>query len=60
MLSMLRLARCYQVVTLITESLISEWRSLLMAGYNDEVFMTRSLDVMPKTTEQQVTVEINK
>ena len=52
-------ARCYQqfqhstaglwqVVTLTTGS---KRRSLLMAGDDDEVFMTRSLNVTPKTTE---------
>jgi len=48
-------ARCYehggagpwQVVTLIAGS---KRRSLLMAGDDDEMFMTRSLNVTPKTT----------
>ena len=31
-------------------------RSLLMAGDDDEVFMARSLDVTPKTTEQHLIV----
>ena len=31
-------------------------RCLLMAGDDDEVFMTRILNIMPKTTEQQLTV----
>ena len=39
-----------KLVTLIAGS--SKRRSLLMAGDDDEVFMTRSLDVMPKTAEQ--------
>jgi len=55
---MLRPARCYQhgtagpwqVVTLITGS---KWQSLLMAGDN-KMFVTRSLNVMPKTTEQHL------
>ena len=36
----------------------SKRRSLLMAGDDDEVFMTRSLNVRPtpKTTEQHLTV----
>jgi len=38
-----------QVVTLIAGS---KWRSLLMAGHNYEMFMTKSLNVMPETTEQ--------
>ena len=40
-----------QVVTLIAGS---KRRSLLMAGDNDETFMTRSLHVTPKTTEQHL------
>jgi len=52
-------ARCYQhsadgpwkVVTLIADS---KWQSLLMAGDDDEMFMTRSLNVTPKTTEQHL------
>ena len=31
-------------------------QSLLMAGDDDEVFVTRSLNVTPKTTEQHLTV----
>jgi len=61
-LSTLRPTRCYQhgaagprsrcdVVTLIAGS---KRRSLLMAGDNDETFMTRSLYVTPKTTEQHL------
>ena len=54
-LSMLQPARCYQhgatrlwqVVTLIAGS---KRRSLLLVGYDDEMFMTRSVDVTPKTT----------
>jgi len=42
--------RAWQVVTLIAGS---KRRSLLMAG-DDEVFMTRSLNVTPKTTEQHL------
>ena len=30
------------------------WQSLLMAGDDDEMFMTRSLNVTPKTTEQHL------
>ena len=60
MLSTLRPARCYQhgaaerwqVVTLIAGS---KRRSYLMAGHEDEMFMTRSLNVTPKTTEQHLT-----
>jgi len=39
-----------QVVTLIAGS---KRRSLLTAGDDDEMFMTRSLNITPKTTEQQ-------
>ena len=57
----LRPARCYQhvdagpwqVVTLITGS---KRRSLLMAGDANEMFMTRSLNVTSKTTEQHLVV----
>jgi len=60
-LSKLRPARCYQhgaagpwqVVTLVGGS---KWRNLLTAGDDDEVFMTRSLNVTPKTTEQNLIV----
>jgi len=31
-----------------------------MAGDNDEMFMTRSLNVMPKTTEQHLIVRSDK
>jgi len=41
----------WQVVTLTAGS---KRRSLLMAGNDDEVFMTRSLNVTPKTTEQHL------
>jgi len=40
-----------QVVTLIAGS---KQQSLLMAGEDDKVFMTRSLDATPKTTEQRI------
>jgi len=45
-------------VTLIAGS--SKRRSLLMAGDDDEVFMTRSLNVTPKTTEQRLTARSGK
>ena len=64
-LSTLRPARCYQhgaagswqVVTLTASS---KRRSLLMAEDDDEMFMTRSLNVTPKTTEQHLTVRSDK
>jgi len=31
-----------------------------MAGYDDEMFMTRSLNVTPKTTEQHLMARSNK
>ena len=60
-LLMLRPARCYQhgavglqeVATLIAGS---KRQNLLMAGDADEMFMTRSLYIMPKTTEQNLIV----
>jgi len=65
MLSMVWLARCYQhgadglwqVVTLIAGS---KRQSLLMAGGDDEMFMTRSLHVTPKTTEQHLIAHSDK
>jgi len=64
-MSTLRPARCYQhgaagpwqVVALMTGS---KWRSLLRAGDVDETFMTISLNVTPKTTEQHLTVRSDK
>jgi len=61
----LRPARCYQhgaagswkVVALIAGS---KRRSLLMAGEDDEIFMTRSFNVTPKTTEQHLIVSSDK
>ena len=38
----------------------SKWQSLLMAGDDDEVFMTKSLNVMPKTTEKNLIVRSDK
>jgi len=47
-----------QVVTLIDGS---KRRRLLMAGYDDEMFMTkRSLNVTPKTTEQHLIARSDK
>jgi len=43
---MRRQAMVLQVVTLIT--------GLLITGDDDEMFMTRSFNVMPKTTEQHL------
>jgi len=45
-----------QVVTLPEISLIagSTQQSLLMAGVDDEIFITTSLNVTPKTTEQHI------
>ena len=46
-----------QVMTLNTGS--KRW-SLLMARDDDEMFMTRSLSIMPKTTEQHLIVHSDK
>jgi len=46
-----------QVVTLIAGS---KRQSLLMAGDDDETFITRSLNVMPKTTEQHLIAHSDK
>ena len=64
-LSTLRPAICYQhgaagqwkVVTLIAGS---KQRSLLMAGDVDEMFMTRSLNITPKSTAQHLTARSDK
>ena len=37
-----------------------KWRRLLMAGDDDEVFMTRRLNVTPKTSEQHLIVRSGK
>ena len=42
------------LMTLIAGS--SKWQSLLMARDDDKVFMTRSLNIMPKTAEQHLIV----
>ena len=46
-----------QVVTLIFGC---KRRSLLMAGDDEEMFITRSLNVMPKTAEQHLIVRSDK
>jgi len=51
------LDRPWQVVTLVAGS---KRRSLLMAGDDDEMFMTRSFNVTPKTTEQHLIVRTDK
>jgi len=50
-------ARPWQVVTLIAGS---KRQSLLMTGDDDEMFITGSLNVMPKTTEQHLIVRSDK
>jgi len=50
-------ARLWQVVTLITGS---KWWSLLMVGDDDKMFMTRSLNLTPKTMEQRLIVRSDK
>ena len=58
---MLSICRCQttvlQVVTLIAGS---KRRSLLIAGDDDEMFMTRSINVTPKTTEQHLVLRSDK
>ena len=44
-------------VTLIASSMR---RSLLIAGDDEEMFMTRSLNITPKTTEQHLTARSDK
>jgi len=46
-----------QVVTLIAGN---KRRSLLMVGDNDEMFMSRSLNVTPNTTEQHLFARSDK
>jgi len=46
-----------QVVTRVAGS---KWQSLLIAGNDDEMFMTRSLNVTPKTTEQHLIARSDK
>ena len=50
-------AEPWQVVTLTAGS---NWQSLLMAGDDDETFMTRSLNVMSKTREHDLIVFSDK
>ena len=65
LLGVINTARCYQhysagpwqVVTLIAGS--KRWR-LLTTGDNNEMFMTRSLNIMPKTTEQHLIARSDK
>jgi len=66
MLSKLQPARCYQqrrrtslpqVLTLITGC---KRRSMLIVGDDDEMFMTRSFNVAPKTTKQNLTARSDK
>jgi len=46
-------------VTLVAGS-TGKRRSLLMAGDDDEMFMTRIFNVMPKTTEQHLIARSDK
>jgi len=68
-LSMLRPARCFQHAYRGTawprshklwHIAGSKGRSLLIAGDDDEMFMTRSLNAMPKTTEQHFIAHSDK
>ena len=68
MLLTLRPARCYQhgaaepwqVVILIAGTKQRSLLTLLMAGDDDEMFMTRSLNVTLKTTEQHLIIHSDK
>jgi len=51
---------CYQHGAAVTLTVGSKRRSLLMAGDDDEMFMTRSLNVTPKKTEQHLIVRSDK
>jgi len=50
------------VVNTVADELLPSFRKLwhitgaavLIAGEDDEMFMTRSLNIMPKTTEQRI------
>ena len=65
MLLILRMARCYQrayrgATGPLIASSTGKQRNLLMARDDDEMFMTRSLNVTPKTREQQLIVRSDK
>jgi len=69
MLSKLRTARCYQHAhrgaagsrsCKLWPYQCSKRQSLLMAGDNDEMFMTRNINVAPKTTEQHLIARSDK
>jgi len=58
-------SRCYQhgaagTVQVVTLNAGSKRRSLLMAGDDNEMFMTKSFNVMPKTIEQHLIVLSDK
>jgi len=53
-LSTLPLARCYQHGAAEPWQVVTRRRSLLMVGDDDEISMTRSFNVTPKTTEQHL------
>jgi len=61
----MRQARCYQHGAAGTWQVVilaagSERRSLLMAGDENEMLMTRSLNVTPKATEKHSIVHTDK
>jgi len=53
-------ARCYQRDAAGPLATGIKRRSLLTAGDDDKMFMTRSLNVTPKTIEQHLTVRSDK
>jgi len=56
---MLSIRRCRTVESCDTADGI-KWWSLLMAEDDDEMFVTKSLNVTPKTTEQHLIVRSDK
>jgi len=53
-------ASCYHINTALTLIAGSKRRSLLMTGDDDEMLMTRSLNLTPKSTEQHLIVGSDK
>jgi len=52
--------RCRRTAASCDTTAGSKRRSLLMAGDDDQMFMTRSLNVTPKTTERYLIVRSDK
>jgi len=45
-------AKCNTLSCKLMTLVAGKWRSLLMAGDDDKMFMTRIINTMPKTIEQ--------